>query len=215
MPRSVCGRSTMRPADADLARRSAGAVPRRCAAACSCRSRTGRRSRRTRRRGSRGRRGRARASRARAGGTSCRRRPARRTARAPGRRRHGADRLVVDDAQRHARRRCGARDVIAARTRSCGTSSSPLSVSRSRYLLAGSRASGPSRACAPQPILPFEFGESRRSKSTIIWSSVDWRLRSGLAFIAASTAAPGFFFASSHDLHRRAHEAAAPGRACS
>ena len=36
--------------------------------------------------------------------------------------------------------------------------------------------------------------------STISWSSVDWRLRSGFAFIAASTAAPGFFFASSHDL---------------
>ena len=47
---------------------------------------------------------------------------------------------------------------------------------------------------------PFEFFESSRSMSTMSWSSVDWRLRSGLAFIAASTAAPGFFFASSHDL---------------
>ena len=35
--------------------------------------------------------------------------------------------------------------------------------------------------------------------STISWSSVDWRFKSGLAFIAASTAAPGFFFASAHD----------------
>jgi hypothetical protein len=43
--------------------------------------------------------------------------------------------------------------------------------------------------------------------STISWSSVDWRLRSGFAFIAASTAACGFFFASSHDFDRRAHEA--------
>lgn len=45
----------------------------------------------------------------------------------------------------------------------------------------------------------LEFGESSSSKSTIIWSSVDCRFRSGLTFIAASTAAFGFFLASSHE----------------
>ena len=108
-----------------------------------------------------------------------------------------------------ARARRGERTVAVTsprRTRWCGTSSRAGRSCRSRYFFSRSIVWSQS-ACAPQPMRPFEFGESRSSMSTISCSSVDWRLRSGLAFSAASTAAPGFFFASSHDFDRRAHEA--------
>ena len=93
---------------------------------------------------------------------------------------------------RQSRRGCGG--VRRPQRVTCGRNSLVWNVvhgslvSRSRYCLSSEIVWSQS-ACAPIPTLPLEFTESSSSKSTIIWSSVDWRLRSGLTFIAASTAA--------------------------
>ena len=73
-----------------------------------------------------------------------------------------------------------------------------LSVCTSRYCLSSAIVCSQS-FCAPKPMRPLEFSESISSMSTLSWSSCEARLRSGFTFMVASTAASGFFFASSHE----------------
>ena len=113
-------RRRARPCDAHLAGARRDAGPRRCAAACSCRSPTDRRSRGTRRRRSRGRSGRARASRGRARRNVLPRRRAS-IVRARRARRPPSGAASRDVAGERARA-CSVRH-FAARTRWCGTSS--------------------------------------------------------------------------------------------